>query len=203
MPLSSPPVTRERLHRRTVTYDGYRRDDGLFDIEGHIRDVKDFDCELLSGMRRAGTPIHDMRVRVTIDRAFVIRAIEAVTDSAPYDGSCATIGPSYTALVGANLLAGFRKRLYETMGGVHGCTHLTELLANLPTAAIQTFASLMREDAGDAMPFQLDRCHALERSTDNVQRYYPRWYRSPAVAGHGPAADRPHVAARDKLALPD
>ena len=63
------------------------------------------------------------------------------------------------------------------MGGVHGCTHVTELLGSLPTAAVQTFAGLRRENDGDAKPFQLDRCHALETTTDTVRRYYAKWHR--------------------------
>jgi hypothetical protein len=170
-------VSRERLHGRTVAYDGYRRNDGLFDIEAHILDVKDHDSELLTGVRRAGVPIHDMWVRVTIDRDFVIRAIEAVTDSMPYPGACDRIGPAYEKLVGANLVDGFRKHLHDVMGGVRGCTHITEVLSYLPTAAIQTFSGLQREDEGDQKPFQLDRCHALETTTETVRRYYPKWYR--------------------------
>jgi hypothetical protein len=41
IPLSTPTVSRERLHGRTLAYDGYRRNDGLFDIEAHILDVED------------------------------------------------------------------------------------------------------------------------------------------------------------------
>jgi hypothetical protein len=109
MPLSTPTVTRERLHRRTVTYDGFRRDDGLFDIEAHIVDAKDHDYELLTGVRPAREAIHDMWIRVTIDRRFVIHAIEAVTDGMPYPGACNRIAPAYQKLVGANLVKGFRK----------------------------------------------------------------------------------------------
>jgi len=174
-------VSRERLHGRTISYDGYRREDGLFDIECHIVDVKDHDYELLTGVRRAGVPIHDMWVRVTIDRDFVIQTIEAVTDSMPYPGACNRIGPAYEKLVGANLVNGFRKHLHEVMGGVRGCTHITEMLSYLPTAAVQTFSGLQREDEGDAKPFQLDRCHALETTTDTVRRYYPKWYRGAAL----------------------
>ena len=92
-----------------------------------------------------------------------------------------SIGPAYRALIGANLLSGFRKRLHDTMGHVRGCTHLTEMLSSLPTAAVQTFAGLRkREDEGTEKPFQLDRCHALETTSDTVRRYYPRWYRGAA-----------------------
>jgi len=174
-------VSRERLHGRTISYDGYRREDGLFDIECHIVDVKDHDYELLTGVRRAGVPIHDMWVRVTIDRDLVIQTIEAFTDSMPYPGACNRIGPAYEKLVGASLVNGFRKHLHEVMGGIRGCTHITEMLSYLPTAAVQTFSGLQREDDGDEKPFQLDRCHALETTTETVRRYYPKWYRGAAL----------------------
>ena len=32
-------------------------------------------------------------------------------------------------------------------------------------------------------PFQLDRCHALEHTTETVRRYYPKWYRGAVDAG--------------------
>jgi hypothetical protein len=178
MPLSPSAAPRERLHHRNVSYVGYRRADGFFDIEGHISDVKDHDFGLLTGVRPAGEPVHDMWVRVTIDRAFIIRAIEAKTDLMPYPGACDRIESAYGKLVGAHLIIGFRKFLHDTLGGIHGCTHITELLSYLPTAAVQTFAGLQREDDGDRKPFQLDRCHALDTTTDTVARYYPRWHRT-------------------------
>lgn len=181
MPLSSTAVDRSRLHVRAVTYEGYRRSDELFDIEGHLTDVKDHDYSLLTGVRRAGDPVHDMWIRLTIDREYLIRAIEVRTDEMPYPGACDRITPAYDKLIGASLLHGFRRTLQETMGGVQGCSHLTELLSHAPTAAIQMFAGLRREiEEGGGRPFQLDRCHALETTTDTVRRYYPRWYRGAA-----------------------
>lgn len=180
MPLSASAASRQRLHSRRVTYEGWQREDGHFDIEGHLVDVKDHDTKLLSGVRPAGEPVHDMWVRVTIDRGFTILDIEARSDRVPYPGGCERIGPEYRALIGANLLQGFRKRLHDTMGHVRGCTHITDILGSLPTAAVQTFAGLAREDEGTGKPFQLDRCHALETTSDTVRRYYPRWYRGAA-----------------------
>lgn len=180
MPLSAPTAVRKRLHTRRVAYEGFERDDGLFDVDAHLDDVKDHDFQLMTGNRPAGEPVHAMHVRVTIDRDYTIHAIEACTDRMPYPGACDRIVPAYRKLVGANLVRGFRKSLHDTMGGVHGCTHLTELLGYLPTAAIQTFAGLRREDDAKHKPHQLDRCHALETSTDTVRKYYPRWYRGAA-----------------------
>ena len=181
MPLAPIPVSRKRLHTRRISYEGWQRDDGLFDIEARIVDTKDHDYELASGIRAAGVPVHDMRACLTIDRQCVVQAIETSLDGVPYPGGCDAIGPDYTRLVGANLMHGFRKLLYEVVGGVHGCTHLTEMIAFLPSAAMQTFASLRRDvDAHDGKPFQLGRCHALETSTETVRRYYPKWYRGAA-----------------------
>ncbi|HEX4524880.1 MAG TPA: DUF2889 domain-containing protein [Casimicrobiaceae bacterium] len=180
MPLSSSAVDRSRLHVRAVTYEGYRRADDLFDIEGHLTDIKDHDYALLTGVRRAGEPVHDMWIRLTIGYDYLIRSIEVRTDQMPYPGACDLITPAYDKLVGASLLHGFRRTLQDAMGGVRGCSHLTELLSHAPTAAIQMFAGLRREIEGDERPFQLDRCHALETTTDTVRRYYPRWYRGAA-----------------------
>jgi hypothetical protein len=181
MPLSRPPVARTRLHTRRVTYECFRRDDHLFDLEGRLTDVKDHDYALLTGLRRAGDPVHDMWARVTVGRDYVIRTIEVRTDEMPYPEACDRIESAYAKLVGASLLHGFRKTLHDAMGGVRGCSHVTELLAHLPTAAIQMFAGLRREiEEGEGKPFQLDRCHALETTTDTVRRYYPQWYRGVA-----------------------
>jgi len=182
MPLSSP-AARERLHLRRVSYEGYRRDDGLFDIEAHITDRKDRDYPLALGTRSKDIPVHDMWARVTINRRFEVVDIEAVTDEMPYPGQCDGIGPDYKKLIGSNLLKGFRKAIAEKMGGVKGCTHLSELLGYLPTAAVQTFAGTRSEtdSHNGRKPFQLDSCHALATTTETVRVYYPKWYTGAAV----------------------
>jgi hypothetical protein len=177
MPLS-PPAPRERLHLRRVTYEGYRRGDGLFDIEARLVDTKDHPYPLATGDRTPDQPVHQMLVRVTIDTGFNVVEIEASTEDMPYPGHCNTITPAYRKLIGANLMRGFRKAIAEHMGGVAGCTHISELLGYLPTAAVQTFAGLRRETEqwGDRKPFQLDACHALRTDGEAVRLYYPKWY---------------------------
>lgn len=178
MPLPVTEVERELLHTRRVRYEGYRRADGLWDIEAHLTDIKNHDFRLQTGVRRAGQPVHSMWVRVTIDRRFTVIDAAASFDAVPYPGGCENIAPAYRGLVGLNLVKGFRKACKERFGGVHGCTHLTEMLAGLPTAAVQSFAGEARVDRDEAeKPFQLDHCHALETSSETVRRWYPRWYR--------------------------
>ncbi|MGQ0545610.1 MAG: DUF2889 domain-containing protein [Betaproteobacteria bacterium] len=178
MPLPIPEVERGLTHTRRVRYEGYKRADGRWDIEAHLSDVKNHDYRLKTGVRRAGQPIHDMWLRLTIDRHFNIVDAIASSDAVPYPGGCEQAPPLYDRLIGLCLLKDFRKSVLERLGGVRGCTHLTEMLTGMPTAAIQTFAGEMPEEREDGTrPFQLDRCIALETGGDTVKRWYPRWYK--------------------------
>ena len=181
MSLPVTEVERELLHTRRVRYEGYKRADGLWDIEAHLTDIKNHDYPLKTGVRRAGQPIHSMWLRVTIDGEFNIVDASASSDAVPYPG-CELIAPAYGKLIGLNLKKGFRQKARELLGGVRGCTHLTEMLDGMPTAAIQSFAGERKEeDADGSKPFQLDHCHALETTTETVKKFYPKWYRGKAA----------------------
>jgi hypothetical protein len=182
MPLPVPEIEREHTHTRRVRYEGYKRVDGLWDIEAHLNDIKNHDYTLKTGVRRAGQAIHDMWVRVTIDRHFTIVDAMAIADAFPYPVGCEAPPAAYRKLIGLNLLRGFRQRVREVLGGVQGCTHITEMLAGLPTAAIQTFAGEVPEDREDGkQPFQLDQCMALDTTGATVAQWYPRWHRKERV----------------------
>lgn len=184
MPLPVSEIERELLHTRRVRYEGYKRADGLWDIEAHITDVKNHDFALRTGVRRAGLPVHDMIVRVTIDRKFNVVDALAVSDAVPYPGGCDAVGPAYKKLIGLNLVKKFRDGVKERLGGVQGCTHITEMLAGLPTAAIQSFAGEMREERPPGRkPFQLDHCYAMDTSGETVKKWYPEWYAAKEKTG--------------------
>lgn len=178
MPLPPPRAERTRMHQRRVEVDGFKRADGLWDIEASLVDTKDHDYPLSVGLLKAGEPVHAMRVRITIDNQLNVLDAAFSTDAAPYMGACDRVPPDYARIVGLNLMHGFLKAVKEMFGGTRGCAHLSELLMFLPTAALQTLAGdVLDNDNSAHKPYQLDRCHALATHTDTVQRYYPRWYR--------------------------
>ena len=186
-----PASGRRHVHSRSIQVDAFARDDGLWDIEARLVDTKSRDFELATGLRKAGDPIHEMHLRVTIDTDLNVVDADAESLRMPYEGECDQIGPSYKRLIGLNLRNNFRRKALDRLGGVKGCTHITELTGVLPTAAIQAFAGEVYRThaspdaaaAEDEMPFQLDRCHALRLDGPAVARYYPRWFRAvPAPA---------------------
>jgi hypothetical protein len=181
MPL--PPATpqRTRRHKRSITFEGFKREDGLWDIEGRLIDVKDQDFNLRSGTRERGVPIHDISVRVTIDSAMNVIDVAASSDFTPYPGFCESIVPDYRKIVGLNLFKGFLKAIKSLFGDKRGCAHLSELLMAIPTVAFQTFSGEPKLVDPEKKPFHLDRCHALSTDSEVVRRYYPRWYRDHPV----------------------
>lgn len=182
MPLSPPTSRRALKHTRAIQIEAFARDDGLWDIDACITDVKTRDTKLASGVRPAGEPLHNLWLRLTVDTQLNVIDAEAASDAVPYPGYCDTIGPAYKKLAGLNLLNGFRDGVRKRLSGINGCTHLSEMAMVLPTAVIQAFAGDVldtRDGANDDQqahkPFQLDRCHALRSEGAAVAKYYPRW----------------------------
>jgi hypothetical protein len=180
MPLSEPAAPRQHIHTRRVEVRGYRREDGLWDIEGHLADTKTYSFDNLDrGAVRAGDPVHDMWLRLTVDDELRVHAVEAVTDAAPY-GVCPVITPNFQRLVGVRIGPGFRRELKQRLGGREGCTHLLELLGPIATTAYQTILPLKAEElrakGGPRRPRFLDTCHALASDGEVVRRHWPEFY---------------------------
>jgi hypothetical protein len=188
MPLSDP-APRELLHTREIECQGFHRKDGSWDIEAHMTDRKSYSFPSDErGEVVAGTPVHDMLLRVTLDDGFHILAIEAVTDASPYR-LCPEITPNFQRLVGLRIGPGFNRKVKELLGGVEGCTHLVELMGPLATTAFQTiFSAKHREQRERAQrteeiparprkrPRLIDTCHALASDSPVTKRNWPEFY---------------------------
>lgn len=192
MPLSSP-VARAPLHTRTVTCNAFHRDDDLIDIEGHMTDVKAYEIpNRWRGPIGPGAPIHDMWLRLTIDRDFTIIAVEAVTDSSPF-ATCPAVTINFQRLKGVQIGPGWRRIVKQRLGGVEGCTHLVELLGPMATTAYQSMWGLKardgrRDDGQDQSqkisekpPRLLNSCWAYSDRGELVREHYPAFYQGDAA----------------------
>lgn len=138
-------VERIPIHRRGIETQGYLREDGLWDIEGCLRDFKGYAFENEDrGVIEPDEPLHDMFLRLTVNDDYEIVAVHAETRSAPFR-LCPNITENYQKLVGLRIQAGFSREARRLVGGVMGCTHISEILRILTTVAMQTIRHSSKE----------------------------------------------------------
>ena len=192
MPLSSP-VARTHLHDRRTVYRGYRRADGLWDIEAELHDSKTAPFTIPDeGQWSAGEPIHGMAIRLTVDDETVVHAIEVAMDHVPHEPCPKAMAPMQR-MVGSRLARGWRRAIEQHLGGIQGCAHLRELLFNMATAAFQTMVQDVTPVDPEHPPPHLGKCLTWDFDGPVVQRHYPKFYRlQPAVprasGRNGPAS---------------
>ncbi|MFT6373080.1 MAG: hypothetical protein ACJAZT_001839 [Gammaproteobacteria bacterium] len=183
MPLSKS-IARDLAHTRVVTCHGYKREDGLWDIEGRIVDTKPyrFVNKDRGGWIEADEALHDISIRITIDIEMTVTDAEAVIDSSPYT-YCKCVVAMAKNLIGLKIVPGWTLKSKAAMGKNRGCTHLTELLGPVATTAIQTISSEMMKRSVQvaAKPIEsaslfLNSCHSLAADSPVVKENWPNQY---------------------------
>lgn len=156
------------MHTRQVSCRGYQLDDGCWEIEGRMVDLKTFPMKspAQDGQIEVGEPLHDMTLSLVIDGSMKIRQVCAEIEAAPFK-QCASISGAFRDLEGLCLAPGFLGKARELLGGVNGCTHLLELLGPIATTAYQTLwqgENGYNADDPDVAEMLLDSCHTLARN---------------------------------------
>ena len=179
------PKARRHLHTRTATFQGFLREDGLWDIEGELVDTKTYrygDRE--RGPLEPGHPIHRMIVRISVDNDLIVREAVADMHDIPFS-YCSAAGLRVDGLVGARVGKGWRKAVDACLAGTAGCSHLRELIYYLATTAFQTISPFREEhmaklgpptDDKQGLPFFLDNCRSWARNSPVVQKYFPNFF---------------------------
>ena len=182
------PCPRKLKHTRTAVYLGFEREDGMWDIEAALTDIKTYNVVLTGQeLREAGQPIHGLNIRLTVDDRFIIH--DVVTDMAhvPHP-ECDKASLGMQSLIGCSLGAGWRKSIDAHIGGIAGCTHLREMMFNMATAAYQTIPSALKfrnQQAGrqdcvpTTLPPHVGKCMSWAFDGPLVQSHYPMFYKKP------------------------
>ena len=177
MPLPEPGP-REELHARDIQLRGYRRPDGLYEVEGRLLDRKttSYTAEPGAPTVQPGKPSHHMSIRLVFDEDLLVHDAIAATDAAPY-GECFGAPPTLECMRGVRIAAGWTRAVRERLGGVKSCTHLMELLLPMGTAAFQSISlvRLARPVSLDAVgrPVKIDSCYAYSARRGVVARRWP------------------------------
>ena len=184
------PVPRRPVHTRRISFEGFLRDDGLWDIDCTLSDTKSIPIRMHErGLLAPGEPVHLLRVRLTLDDGFTIRAVQTAAQRTPFDECRIAADAPMQKLVGLTMGRGWRKTLDGAIGGVAGCTHLRELVFNAATAAFQMIPHYRATEGGarDAReemksgqpPFYMGQCMSWSFEGPVVQRIAPQFYRGP------------------------
>jgi hypothetical protein len=185
------PAPRRPIHTRNIRFDGFLRDDGLWDIDCELRDTKANDIQMRErGILPAGEPLHLLRVRLTVDDGLTIRAVQSAAVSAPFAECQVPAAEPMQKLVGLTMGPGWRKAIEGAIGGTAGCTHLRELVFNAATAAFQMIPHYratqggQRDEvpAGGKPPFYMGQCMTWAFDGAVVQRLAPQFHRAPNKA---------------------
>ena len=167
-------VTREELHFRRIDMRGFRRSDGLFEVEGRVVDRKPHNHEPILGRPvPAGAAMHDMGVRLVFDDDLMVHNLQTFTDAAPYE-ACPAGGLALQELKGLRMTSGWSSEVRSRLAGARSCTHLMQLLIPLATVAFQSLSALRQgpPDHLDATgrPTKIDSCYAYAAEGELVRR---------------------------------
>ncbi len=181
MPLP-PAAPRRQLHTRRITFRGFQREDGDWDIEGDLLDTRTYTSQALEkGSMAPETPIHDIRVRVTVNDALEVKDIAAQMSSVPFVACQPALAP-LRGLIGATLGPGWRRSIDTHLGGTASCAHLRELLFNVATAAYQTVPVYLAQVAGQSAPtskltppLHMGKCTTWAFDGPLIRDHYPQF----------------------------
>lgn len=181
------PVARKPVHTRTLRFEGFLREDNLWDIDCELCDTKAEPVTLHErGLLPPGEPVHLLRVRLTLDDSFTIRAVQTASTKVPFGECHLAAQDPMQKLVGLTMGRGWRKAIEGAIGGVAGCTHLRELVFNAATAAFQMIPHYREihggSDAppgtrGSQPPFYMGHCFSWRFDGPVVLRYAPQFHR--------------------------
>jgi hypothetical protein len=161
----------------------FKRDDGLFDVEGRLIDTKPFAFARVCTPEPLppGSPLHDLSIRLTVDAEFFVRDIEASSDSTPYP-LCKEAESTLSVLVGERIASGWSAKVKSLLRGSASCTHLMEMLIPMATAALQGIIGSRREGHTivdvSKVQVRLDSCFTYARHRSVIQQFWPQHYQN-------------------------
>lgn len=147
----APPATRapmrQLVHGRQLVCRAYWRQDGCWDIEGRLADLKTRDVRLAGGVEvAAGEPYRALALAVTVDAALVIQEARIAAETKAAGPAAASRAASACAtLWGSCIDARAAAATAERFTRAAECSHLAELLAAVIATARETVATLRAE----------------------------------------------------------
>jgi hypothetical protein len=176
---ASAPVPRRLIHTRDVRTRGFLRDDGLWDIEGELLDEKTYTYDDRErGPLPAGSPMHLMRARLTVDHELTVHAAEVDMARSPFSRARArpTLRRSCRQIAEARLRTSDRGRPWGARAAARTCATSSWRWRTRHTRRSRLTASSScrnwaRQGADGERPFFLNQCRAWDEKGEVVARF--------------------------------
>lgn len=183
-PKVSSETERELVHTRQITCRAFRLKNGWLEIEATLTDEKG---QLVAFRSRPpvqpGAHMHSMALTLTIDSDYLIQDVRASTLVAPW-AMCGGTDDAYRKLIGLRIGPGFSRQVKKLLGGIEGCTHVTELVAQAANTYMQaswpdriarqmTVASDPRQWPDKSTLGFVNHCHAWRADGETIRQEYP------------------------------
>lgn len=189
------PAPRQLAHRRMVDCAAFRRDDGLWDVDARLTDLKPFPHDdLARGPRAPADPVHRMTLRLTVDASMTIVDAAAAMEDVPYP-TCLAVPPRVGALAGMRLVGGWRDAVKARLPRLSACTHLVELIGPAATTLYQAMShEAPRPDrpvtpmVAPTTPYFIGGCWSWRADGPAVAQFFPQ-FAQPAKPQPGPTND--------------
>jgi hypothetical protein len=177
-------VERELVHTRQITCRAFRLKNGWLEVEATLSDEKGQEVAFRSRPPvQPGSRMHSMSLRLTVDADFLIRDVRVFTLTAPWT-MCGGTDDAYRKLIGLRIGPGFTQQMKQRVGGIEGCTHVTELVAQAANTYMQASwpDRIARQMAVAADPRQwpdqsavgfVNHCHAWRQDGATLAQEYP------------------------------
>ncbi len=132
---------KKKYHTRTIEVTTYDYDNQSLVIEGRLTDQRFQDSHLATGEERRPGILHQMIIRLLVDRKnLTIEDLHVEMPCVPRDECLETAG-SLEPLKGGRITRGFTSQARALSGNGQGCCHLTALLTAMGSSAIQGYAA--------------------------------------------------------------
>ena len=183
MPLPAADMEREHIHTRTITIEAFRRADGMMDVEGRITDVKPFDHQMMDEVRKAGEPVHDLSIRITLDDTLKVVKAVASMDQGAHD-LCPRAAPNFKNIEGLRIGPGWNKNVKAAMAPGLGCTHIIEMLAQMASGAMQAGWSRKVGEPYEMVPLEeremtpgmINSCYPYRQNSPWIEENFPKQF---------------------------
>ena len=125
-----------------------------------------------------------MKIKLVLDDNLHVIDAEAKTKKSPYS-ICKNANSNFKKIIGLQIKSGWKREIIKLIGGTNGCTHITELLSSVATAAFQTIYPYKSKQKNknetklnhdQEKPLLLETCHAFNTKSEVVKRLWPKWH---------------------------